>query len=334
VKTPILEKKYKKLKLKKKWWPKVENAIETQNLKKHFNEIHAVDGIDIQIPRGSLYGVLGPNGAGKTTTIRMLSTILHPTSGDAEVLGFDIKKEAHEIRKRIGVCPQELVLYPRLTARENIHLIAQMHGLTKKDYKEKTDDLLGKMNLLDRANSLVKGFSGGMQRRVNVLMAVIHEPELLFFDEPTAGLDPQSRRVVWDFIKDFQEKGSTIILTTHNMEEADDLSDELIIIDHGKIIAQGTPDELKGRLGEGDILEFKVKEIDQRDEIIERAIKLDFVQWGKSVGKHRIVINALDGLRRVSEIMDQIKVKMEDISVRKNTLEDVFIDLTGRRLRD
>ena len=334
MKTPILEKKYKKLKLKKKWWPKVENAIETQNLKKHFNEIHAVDGIDIQIPRGSLYGVLGPNGAGKTTTIRMLSTILHPTSGDAEVLGFDIKKEAHEIRKRIGVCPQELVLYPRLTARENIHLIAQMHGLTKKDYKEKTDDLLGKMNLLDRANSLVKGFSGGMQRRVNVLMAVIHEPELLFFDEPTAGLDPQSRRVVWDFIKDFQEKGSTIILTTHNMEEADDLSDELIIIDHGKIIAQGTPDELKGRLGEGDILEFKVKEIDQRDEIIERAIKLDFVQWGKSVGKHRIVINALDGLRRVSEIMDQIKVKMEDISVRKNTLEDVFIDLTGRRLRD
>ncbi|MHA2399387.1 MAG: ABC transporter ATP-binding protein [Promethearchaeota archaeon] len=312
----------------------MENAIETQNLKKYFNEIHAVDGIDIQIPKGSLYGVLGPNGAGKTTTIRMLSTVLHPTSGDATVLGFDIKKEAHEIRKRIGVCPQELVLYPRLTARENIHLIAQMHGLTKKDYKEKTDDLLGKMNLMDRANSLVKGFSGGMQRRVNVLMAVIHEPELLFFDEPTAGLDPQSRRVVWDFIKDFQEKGSTIILTTHNMEEADDLSDELIIIDQGKIIAQGTPDELKGRLGEGDILEFKVKEIDQRDEIIERAIKLDFVQWGKSVGKHRIVINALDGLRRVSEIMDTIKVKMEDIAVRKNTLEDVFIDLTGRRLRD
>ncbi|MHA2049949.1 MAG: ABC transporter ATP-binding protein [Promethearchaeota archaeon] len=312
----------------------METAIETQNLKKYFNEIHAVDGIDFQIPKGSLYGVLGPNGAGKTTTIRMLSTILHPTSGDATVLGFDIKKEAREIRKRIGVCPQELVLYPRLTARENIHLIAQMHGLKKKDYKEKTDDLLGKMNLLDRANSLVKGFSGGMQRRVNVLMAVIHEPELLFFDEPTAGLDPQSRRVVWDFIKDFQEKGATIILTTHNMEEADDLSDELIIIDQGKIIAQGTPDELKGRLGEGDILEFKVKEIDQRAEIIERAIKLDFVQWGKAVGKHRIVINALDGLRRVSEIMDTIKVKMEDIAVRKNTLEDVFIDLTGKRLRD
>jgi len=312
----------------------LETAIETQNLKKYFGDIHAVDGIDLKIPKGSLFGVLGPNGAGKTTTIRMLSTILHPTSGDAKVLGFDITKEASEIKRRIGLCPQELVIYPRLTARENIHLIAQMHGMAKKDYKERTDDLLGKMNLLDRANSLVKGFSGGMKRRVNVLMAVVHEPELLFFDEPTAGLDPQSRRVVWDFIRDFQERECTIILTTHNMEEADDLSDELVIIDHGKIITQGTPDELKGKLGEGDILEFKIEEIDQRDEIINRAKTLDFVRWGKPVGKHRIVLNALDGLRRVSEIMDVVKVKMEDISVRKNTLEDVFIDLTGRRLRD
>lgn len=309
-------------------------AIETKDLKKYFGDIHAVDGIDLKIPKGSLFGVLGPNGAGKTTTIRMLSTILHPTSGDAKVLGFDVKKEVSKIKRRIGLCPQELVVYPRLTARENIHLIAQMHGMAKKDYKERTDDLLGKMNLLDRANSLVKGFSGGMKRRINVLMAVVHEPELLFFDEPTAGLDPQSRRVVWDFIRDFQERECTIILTTHNMEEADDLSDELVIIDHGKIIAQGTPDELKGKLGEGDILEFKIKEIEQREEIIERAKTLDFVRWGKPVGKHRIVLNALDGLRRVSEIMDVVKVKMEDISVRKNTLEDVFIDLTGRRLRD
>ncbi|MFX1365461.1 MAG: ABC transporter ATP-binding protein [Promethearchaeota archaeon] len=309
-------------------------AIETRNLKKYFGDVHAVDGIDLRISKGSLFGVLGPNGAGKTTTIKILSTILHPTSGDASVLGFDIKKEALEIKKRIGVCPQELVLYPRLNARENIHLIAQMHGMSKKDYKERTDDLLGKMNLLDRSNDLVKNYSGGMKRRVNVLMAVIHEPELLFFDEPTAGLDPQSRRVVWDFIRDFQEKESTIILTTHSMEEADDLSDELIIIDYGKIIAQGTPNELKGKLGEGDILEFKIKDINQRDEIIALATKLDFVQWGKPVGKHRIILNALDGLRRVSEIMDTIKVKMEDISVRQNTLEDVFIDLTGRRLRD
>jgi ABC-2 type transport system ATP-binding protein len=309
-------------------------AIETIDLKKDFGKIHAVDGINLKIPEGSLFGVLGPNGAGKTTTIRILCTILPPTSGGAKILGFDLKKETHEIRKRIGLCPQDLVVYPRLTAKENIYLIAQMHGMAKKDYKERTDELLGKMNLLDRGNSLVKGFSGGMKRRINVLMAVIHEPEILFFDEPTAGLDPQSRRVVWDFIRDFQKRNCTVILTTHNMEEADDLSDELVIIDYGKIITQGTPDELKGKLGEGDILEFKVSETEQREAIIERAKTLDFVRWGSIVGKHRILINALDGFRRVSEIMDVVGVKMEDISVRKNTLEDVFIDLTGRRLRD
>ena len=309
-------------------------AIETYDLKKNFGDIHAIDGINLNIPKGSLFGVLGPNGAGKTTTIRILCTILPPTSGNAKILGFDVKKEAREVRKRIGLCPQELVVYPRLTAKENIYLIAKMHGMAKKDYKERTDELLGKMNLLDRGNSLVKGFSGGMKRRINVLMAVIHEPEILFFDEPTAGLDPQSRRVVWDFIRDFQKQNRTIVLTTHNMEEADDLSDELVIIDYGKIITQGTPNELKGKLGEGDILEFKVSETEKREQIIERARKLDFVKGGSLMGKHRIILNALDGLRRVSEIMDAIGVKMEDISVRKNTLEDVFIDLTGRRLRD
>ncbi len=312
----------------------MEYAIETFNLKKYFGDIHAVDGIDLKIPKGYLYGVLGPNGAGKTTTIRMLSTILYPTDGEATVLGFNLRKEASEIRKRIGVCPQELVIYPRLTARENIHLIAQMHGIIKKDYKERTDDLLGRMNLLDRADSLSKTYSGGMKRRLNVLMAVIHEPELIFFDEPTAGLDPQSRRVVWDFIKEFQERDSTIILTTHNMEEADDLSDELLIFDYGKIIAKGTPSELKGKLGEGDIIEFKISNPEKRDEVIELATKLDFVRWGKSVGKRRILLNALDGLRRISDIMDVVKVGMKDLSVRENTLEDVFIDLTGRRLRD
>ena len=312
----------------------MEYVIETSNLKKYFGDIHAVDGIDLKIPKGYLYGVLGPNGAGKTTTIRMLSTILYPTDGEATVLGFNLRKEASEIRKRIGVCPQELVIYPRLTARENIHLIAQMHGIIKKDYKERTDDLLGRMNLLDRADSLSKTYSGGMKRRLNVLMAVIHEPELIFFDEPTAGLDPQSRRVVWDFIKEFQERESTIILTTHNMEEADDLSDELLIVDYGKIIAKGTPSELKGKLGEGDIIEFKISNPEKRDEVIELATTLDFVRWGKSVGKRRILLNALDGLRRISDIMDVVKVEMKDLSVRENTLEDVFIDLTGRRLRD
>ncbi|MFX1374258.1 MAG: ABC transporter ATP-binding protein [Promethearchaeota archaeon] len=312
----------------------MELAIETENLKKYFGDIHAVDGINLEVPKGTLFGFLGPNGAGKTTTISMLSTILPPTGGKATILGYDIKRDANKIKEIIGVCPQEIVLYERLTARENINLIAKMHQLKKADYKEQTDDLLGRMNLLERADSLVKTYSGGMKRRVNVLMAVIHDPQIVIFDEPTAGLDPQSRRVVWDFIRDFQKKNATIILTTHNMEEADDLSDELIIIDNGKIITQGTPKELKGRLGKGDVIEFKVKEQVNREEVIPRLEKLDFVKWVKPVGKRRIILNGLDGLRRINEIIDAVEVKMLDISIRKNTLEDVFIDLTGRRLRD
>jgi ABC-2 type transport system ATP-binding protein len=309
-------------------------AIETHNLRKYYGEIHAVDGIDLAIPKGTLFGFLGPNGAGKTTTISILSTMLPKTSGDAKVLGFDVEKEANEIRKRIGLCPQDLVIYPLLTARENVHLIAQMHGIVRADYKERTDELLGQMNLLERANSLAKTFSGGMKRRLNVLMAVIHEPELLFLDEPTAGLDPQSRRVVWDFIKGFQKKNATIILTTHYMDEADDLSDELVIIDHGKIIESGKPKDLKNRLGEGDIVEFKIAELDQRAEIVERLKKLDFVKWANLAGKQLIKLNALGGLKRISEIIDTVKVKMLDISVHENTLEDVFLDLTGKELRE
>ncbi len=314
----------------------MELAIETNRLKKKFGNLVAVDEIDLEIPQGKLFGFLGPNGAGKTTTISMLSTILPPTSGNAFILGYDLEKEAKEIKKHIGVCPQEIVLYERLTARENIHLIAQMHGMNKKDYKERTEELLEKMNLLERADDLVKKYSGGMKRRVNVLMAVIHEPDVIFFDEPSAGLDPQSRRVVWDFIKDFQKKNCTILLTTHNMEEADDLCDELVIIDYGKIIAHGRPNELKQRLGEGDVIEFKVEEKNRpkRDEIISRLKQLDFIKWAKKVGKGRIILNGLDCLRRISEIMDAVQVKMLDISIRKNTLEDVFLDLTGRRLRD
>ncbi len=311
-----------------------ELAVETRGLKKYYGDIHAVDGIDLAVPKGMLYGILGPNGAGKTTTISILTTVLPQTEGSAKILGYDTDKDAKEIRKHIGICPQELVLYPRLTARENIHLIAQMHGIHPSDYRERTDELLGRMNLLERADSLAKTYSGGMKRRLNVLMAVVHNPEVLFFDEPTAGLDPQSRRIVWDFIKEFQKQECTILLTTHNMEEADDLSDELVIIDHGKIIDQGSPSDLKNRLGEGDLIEFKVAEVDLRPKIAERIKKLEFVNWVKVLGKKRIKLNAIGGLRRFSEIMDAVEVKMRDISVRENTLEDVFIDLTGRELRD
>ena len=183
-----------------------ENAIETLDLTKNYKEKVVVDHLNLHVQRGHLFGFLGPNGAGKSTTINMLSTILTPTSGTACIYGFDLLKDRAKIREIIGVCPQELVMYDRQTARENIHLIAQMHNLKPHDYKERTDELLGRMQLLDRADDYVGGFSGGMKRRINVLMAVIHDPDVIFLDEPSAGLDPQSRRVVWDFIKDFERQ--------------------------------------------------------------------------------------------------------------------------------
>lgn len=314
-------------------------CIETINLTKQFGKVSAVDKINLKISKGKIFGFLGPNGAGKSTTIRMLSTILPPTEGTATICGFDLHKNRNKIRELIGVCPQDLIMYELLTARENIHLIAKMHKIPPKVYKKRTDELLTKMNLLDRADEKVKGYSGGMKRRVNILMAVIHDPEIIFFDEPSAGLDPQSRRVVWDFIKDFEKEDKTVILTTHNMEEADDLSDELVIIDHGKIIAQGSPQELKGKVGEGDVIEFRLmgEELHKREQIVDYLNKKESVLWAKELGKERISFSALDGLRKISEFYEQIdqsfNVQLRDLVIRQNTLEDVFLDLTGRALR-
>ena len=318
-----------------------EYGIETFDLTKVYDgSLLAVDDLNLKIPKGKIFGFLGPNGAGKTTTIKMLSTILPVTKGTAKILGYDLIKERRNIRKLIGVCPQELVLWDKLTARENIQLIAKMHKIHPSDYKERADELLGKMNLLDRADDLTEKYSGGMKRRINVLMAVIHEPEVIFFDEPTAGLDPQSRRVVWDFIKDFEKENKTILLTTHNMEEADDLSDELGIIDYGKIIAEGTPQELKGKIGRGDIIEFRLLDdkLEFREKVVEGLGQNPEVLWAKSLGKERVSFSALDGLRKISGFYDELeskfRVKMHDLVIRQNTLEDVFLDLTGRTLRD
>jgi len=317
-----------------------EYGIETQNLRKRYDDFTAVDGINLKIRKGHLFGFLGPNGAGKSTTINMLSTILPPSDGTAKIMGFDLVKERSKIREIIGVCPQELVFYERLSARENIHLIAQMHNIAPRDYKDRTDDLLGQMQLLDRADGQARTFSGGMKRRLNVLMAVIHDPEVIFFDEPSAGLDPQSKRVVWNFIKDFEKQHKTVVLTTHNMEEADDLSQELAIIDHGKIIAEDTPQALKARIGQGDVVEFRVDDakLDQRDNYIQAIQKTDGIQWAKPLGKQIISFSAYDGLRKISHYYDQFEkefgVKMHDVVIRQNTLEDVFLNLTGKELRD
>jgi len=216
-------------------------AITVVDLVKRYDDVTAVDGLSFDVEEGEVFGLLGPNGAGKSTTINVLSGILEPTSGKAMVLGFDVQREPTEIKERIGVCPQEPAFFPYLTGRENVELIGDLHCMEKKELKERTDYLLDCVGLGEASSRRAGKYSGGMVRRTSLAMALIHDPELAFLDEPTVGLDPQSRRATWDLIGDLKERGRTVILTTHYIEEAEAIADRVGIIDHGKLIALDTP---------------------------------------------------------------------------------------------
>jgi len=226
-----------------------EYAIQINNLTVRFKSITAVDGLDLEIKWGELFGLLGPNGAGKTTTIKVLSTLLKPTEGTARVGGHDVTMEQEEIREIIGVCPQEPAYYPFLTGRENIELYGDFHSMSKKTLKERVDLLIKRIGMEDHSNRRAREYSGGMIRRVSTLMALVHDPEVALLDEPTVAMDPVSRRSVWDFIRELKHNGKAIILTTHYMEEAEELCDRVGILDQGRLIAIGTPNELKDEYG-------------------------------------------------------------------------------------
>jgi ABC-2 type transport system ATP-binding protein len=220
-------------------------AIETHGLTKVFNRFTAVDHVDLIVRRGEIYGFLGPNGAGKSTTIRMLCTLISPTAGTAKVDGYDIVKEGNEVRKRIGLVSEKMIMYPRLTALENLMFFGRLYGIDRETLRKKSEQLLEMVKLTPFKDKLVGGFSSGMRQRVNVIRAILHDPEILFLDEPTTGLDPQSTRFVRDLVRELRQRGHTIVLTTHIMEEADELSDRVCVIDHGKIMAVDTPQGLK-----------------------------------------------------------------------------------------
>jgi ABC-2 type transport system ATP-binding protein len=226
-----------------------EPSILMENLVKKFEDTTAVDELNLQIKKGELFGLLGPNGAGKTTTINILCGLLKPTSGLASVGGFNVQKETAKVKELIGVCPQDTPLYGYLTGRENAELFGKLHAMPKGKLKQNLDVLLDKMGLTEDAKRRAGKYSGGMKRRLSLVMALVHDPKIVFLDEPTVGMDPQSRRAVWDFIGDLKKHGKTIILTTHYMEEAETLCDRIGIIDHGKLIAMGTPGELMGKYG-------------------------------------------------------------------------------------
>jgi ABC-2 type transport system ATP-binding protein len=311
-----------------------EYIIEAQNLTKKFGDFLAVDNLNLKIKKGEVFGFLGPNGAGKTTSINMMVGLLNPTSGNVLIDGKDVKKNK---KGSIGICPQELILWEHLSCKESLKLMGDMYEVPKNELQKRINSLLENLFLTDKADALASNLSGGMKRRLNLALALIHEPEIVVLDEPSEGLDPQSRRVLWNYIRSLRDdQGKTVILTTHLMDEADQLSDRIAIIDHGKLLKLDTPQNLKKEIGEGDIVSMKISDSQKNSEVISSLQSLDQVESVIEVDGI-INIRALDAVSKLPRIMEQTEkenVRIDDLSVRPNTLEDVFIELTGTRLRE
>ena len=306
-------------------------AISIDKLKKVYDGVVAVDGISFHVEEGEIFGLLGPNGAGKTTTVKMLTCQIKATKGKASIFGYDINKDCNKIRKIIGIMPQETSLNELLTAEQNILFYGMLYGLSRKKIKERGEKLMKAMDLFHRKKDLVKNFSGGMKRRLSLIIALLHQPKILFLDEPTTGLDPQARRYIWEFIKDIKEKGSTIFLTTHYMEEADYLCDRVAIMDNGRIIAMDSPSKLKSMIEKEKILRI---EVDFEENVLEEIKKIDGVkQVIHSDGILKIIVEDRKGL--LLDILKNLSDKnIKYIETVEPTLEDVFIALTGKKLRD
>jgi ABC-2 type transport system ATP-binding protein len=306
------------------------DVIKVRNLKKVFNkEIKAVDGISFEVKQGEIFGFLGPNGAGKTTTLNILCALIKPTEGEARVCKYDVVTQPEEVRKCIGIVFQDMSLDDRLTAKENLELHARLYGVPKSERKKRIDEVLKLTELKDRENSMVKTFSGGMRRRLELARGLIHHPRVLFLDEPTLGLDPQTRKHIWDYVlKLKKEKEITIMLTTHYMEEADELCDRIAIVDHGKIIALDTSKNLKDSLG-GDTI---ILDLDDKD--TEKAKK---IFRGSKVFDGQLFLsvkNAGKEIKKILEIAKKNKIDVIEANIRKPTLNDVFLILTGRKIRE
>lgn len=308
--------------------------IEANNLSKSFGDFVAVDNLNLKIKKGEVFGFLGPNGAGKTTSIKMMVGLLRPTGGQILVDGNDI---AHADRLKIGICPQDIVLWESLTCKESLKFMGEMYEVPDDILKTRVENLLGDLILMDKANTLVSNLSGGMKRRLNLAMALIHSPEIVVLDEPSEGLDPQSRRVLWNFIRSLRDKeGKTVILTTHLMDEADGLSDRIAIIDHGKLLRLDTPKNLKKEFGEGDIVGIHLADSKMNQEVISKLKTLETIDSVTEVDG-KINIRTLNAVGKLPEIMSKIQdmnTEIADLSLHPNTLEDVFIELTGTSLRE
>lgn len=309
-------------------------SINVVNLVKRYDATVAVDGVSFSIAEGELFGLLGPNGAGKTTIINILATLLHPTSGTAEVAGFSVAGDRDAVRRRIGIVFQDPALDVKLTGRENLEFHAMMYGLAKVERRERIGQVLDLVDLRDKADLLVETYSGGMKRRLEIARGLIQHPKVLFLDEPTLGLDAQTRRHIWDYIRRLnRDKGVTIILTTHYMDEADYLCGRVAIIDKGRIVAMDTPAHLKDTLG-GDMVHL---EITEGGEPLMAVLKS--VDWIKAIKLHdgQLSLTMEKGEQRIPELMRlalQAGVRVQAVSLRKPSLEDVFLHFSGRTIRE
>lgn len=310
--------------------------LEVDNLVKKFGDFAAVKGVSFAVAEGEIFSLLGPNGAGKTTTISMLSTLFEPTSGDARVGGHSVRREPMAVRQLIGVVPQDLALYEDLTARENLAFWGQMYGLSGEALKKRAAEVLDLIGLSDKANQRVKTYSGGMKRRVNIGVGLLHKPSLLFMDEPTVGIDPQSRRAILDSVKELNRAGMTVLYTTHYMEEAQELSDRVGIIDHGELIALGTQAELTRQVGQMDSLVLSFGEEQDAAGCLDPIRALPGVQH-VDLADHQLTILAPSAEAILAEVVTCANaggLKIRSVEIQEPNLEAVFLSLTGRALRD
>ncbi len=312
------------------------SAIKISNLTKVYGTLTAIDGITFEIEKGDFFGLLGPNGAGKTTLIRILTTLIKPTAGTAEIMGLDVVKDSARIRTLIGVVPQAMTSDLDLTGMEAMDIYARFYGMARKERRERIEELLSMVGLTDRAHDLVATYSGGMRRRLEIARGLVHKPQFLILDEPTIGLDPQSRRVVWELLEKFRSADTlTILLTTHYMEEAESLCNHVAIIDYGRIAALDTVAGLKRQIPQKDVVEFAVSVID-----MEKALRWVGAQPGITscaVRDSDLVISADNGAQAIPTLIDGLKnmgASVSKVLLKQQTLEDVFIHYTGRPIRE
>src|ERR671911_632449 len=305
-------------------------AIETQDLQRSFGEVVAVAGVDLEVSEGEIYAFLGPNGAGKTTTVRMLTTLLRPSRGSARVAGHDVVADPAAVRRSIGVALQEAALDPLMTGRELIHLQATLHGLPRARGRELGDKLLERVGLTDAADRRVGTYSGGMRRRLDLASALVHEPRILFLDEPTTGLDPVSRKAIWEEVEKLNREGTTVFLTTQYLEEADNLADRVGIIDEGRIVAEGTPSSLKAEVGRPH-LEVVLADgrMDRAEEILRRFGRPLPAKDGAALVE---LEGGASGVAPVVRALDEAGLVVESLDLVQPTLDDVFVAKTGYHL--